>query len=103
MPIPDFMKNSLFDDAQRKDYITHEEFCELENNLNPKYLRCKAAASWFFNNGGKLEDKKLTPKNKATSKQLYKATQVLLRSYAPPHEIKIATVGKLLYDHCDEL
>ena len=98
-PILDFTKYSPFKDADLSDYLSSEECKKIEKNK--EMIKYKDIANKLMFGGGKLEDQKLTPKNKETTKQLYKTLQVLLRSFAPPHEVKIATVAKLLHDHCD--
>lgn len=100
MVIPDFSKNSIFDDPDRSAYLTDTECIAINDDLT--YTKYRDAANHFFFHGGKLEDQKLTPKVKPAGK-LYKAVQCLLRSYAPSHDVKIATVAKLLKEHTNEL
>ena len=97
--IPDFSNNGPFDDAELKDYISDEEYRSIEKTHN--YKKYEDIANQLFFEGGTLEKVNLKIKNPEASRALMQALRVLLRSFAPPHEIKMATVAKLLEKHTE--
>jgi len=87
--------------AKDSDYPRYEsipaEFKRFRGN------RHVDAVSGLFFNGGKLADHGLTIKEGVDREAFMTALQALLSSFAPEHELKIATCGWLLSEYTDEI
>lgn len=98
--IPDFDGISVAFGADLKDYPKYEAIPEEFRRGNNKF---NSAVSGLFFKGGKLEDFGLRLKPTTNSALFFTAMRALLRSFAPPHELKEATVAWLLSEYAELL
>src|SRR5260221_475266 len=96
--IPKFTDLNAAFGAEEKDYPKWHDIPQEFHNL--RHLGCEIASQIFFK-GGRLSDYGVQFKPGVDQNSAMRAIRAWLCSFAPKHEVKIATVGMAISDWCE--